>query len=127
MDQETVQSFLKDVNWNTATDGVPSAIKLSFGPKAAGVLPSDLSIVAGFDKDEVAVGAAHLSASSKDYLAVVSKDGASVAQYVLSVRNDLRSLSDAQLKRLIVVVNDKAETRIYISRRRDVDGSRSGL
>jgi len=127
LDENTVQGFLKEVNWNTATDGVPSAIRLSFGPKAAGVLPSDLSIVAGFDKDELAIGAAHLSASSNENLALVSKDGASVAQYVLSVRNDLRTLSDAQLKRLVVVVNDKAETQIYISRRKYVDGSRSGL
>jgi hypothetical protein len=124
LDAGSVRDFLRELDWEPARDGVPSAIKVSFGPGEN--VPSDLSVIAGFNNGDSPLAKDRLEAAHRENVAAASTNGASVAQYVMGIKNDLRGLTDVQLKRLVVVVNDKQETRIFMSRRNRDDGALSG-
>ncbi len=72
-------------------------------------------MLAGFSEDSLAAGKSQLSSVSQASIATASNAGGSLAEYFLTVRNDLRSLSGLQMKRLLLVVDD-GTAKILFSR-----------
>jgi hypothetical protein len=127
LDADTTRGFLQELNWEPTRDGVPTAIKVSFGSGGGGEIPPDLSVIAGFDEGDPSLAEGYLERVHHENAAAASANGASLAQYIMGVKNDLHSLTDVQLKRLVVVVQDKQETKIFLSRREGGNGSPSGF
>jgi hypothetical protein len=95
LDANSTRVFLDDLHWDSARDGVPTAIKVSFGSGGGGAnLPPDLSIVAGFNEGDSSIANARLQAAHRQNAAAGSLNGASLAQYIMGMKNDLHNLSD---------------------------------
>jgi len=101
--------ILKAAGWNENRDGLPSAIKVTFG----GISDTpEMSIVAGLrDKN----AAAHVMSAHTEAAAEASRKGATIAKYLATIRNDLRALPDDQIKRLVTVVQ-AGEHRTLVTR-----------
>ena len=125
LDTRSLEAILQNAGWDNSRDGLPTAIKISFG-SGGGERPPDVSVVAGFSPEHAPLGKASLIASHDDAVLRAQVDGGSIAQYMMTVRNRLKTMPASQLKRLILVAHDDAETRtLFTLMRRSVENASS--
>jgi hypothetical protein len=113
LDRESVNSIMRAAGWDTARDGTPMAVKISFGPGGSGASPG-IDIMAGFGGNDAESGSATLLVH-RDAVSVASRKGASLAQILMTVRNEIKQLPQIQLRRLIGVIHDQ-DTPIIVTR-----------
>jgi hypothetical protein len=113
LDRATSETLAKTAGWDTTRDGVPTGMVISFVDEAT--TAPEVAVVAGFERTRLAAGEASLEKAHQESLSAVTGTGGSIAQYVMTLRNDLRKIPDAQLKRLVVVARDK-QTAVLLSR-----------
>jgi len=110
-DGESLDAILKSADWQTARDGIPRAIKVTFAEGTQS--PPSLAVVAGFNDKAVERGAAVIERASNGSLGKAGNQGASVAQYLMSVRNELGALPPEQLRRLVLVVDERGAAALF--------------
>jgi hypothetical protein len=103
-------TMLEALNWSPTRDGQPIALKLSFAETSA---PSQMDLIAGFA--ESLAGKMRLDSASKKALGVASLDGATPAQFLMTLHNELKDLPAVELKRLAMVVRD-GEGEVFLAR-----------
>lgn len=102
---ERMAQLLKGTRWNNAIDGVPTPLEVQF---TRGTTPG-VTVVPGFPEAKAAAGYARLRQAHKNAIQLVSEAPANegtIAQYLMTVRNELKNAPDIELKRLMVVVED---------------------
>jgi hypothetical protein len=114
METGQVGRFVKDIGWDANRDGRPAAVSLKFRGTSTRDPAIDVSVVAGFDDREYAAGAARLVASHEKSLSSAAAKQGSIAQYAMTVRNELRQMSDIKVRRFSVIVQN-GETRTLMS------------
>jgi hypothetical protein len=103
---DRLDQILKAAKWNPSRDGSPTAISMSFTADGGRPIP-EVALVAGFAEGDPVSGLEHLQSAHVEAVTAASIDGATLAQYLMTVRNRLRSLPDSQMRRLVMVVEDK--------------------
>jgi FtsZ-binding cell division protein ZapB len=109
---EPLNAVLKSAGWEPIKDGVPRAIKVTFH-NVVGEVPPTIAVVAGFSKNAVAKGQEAIEHTSAGALKEAAKNGASTAQYLMTVRNELGTMPKTQLQRLILVVDEKSAEALF--------------
>jgi hypothetical protein len=100
LDAGEVQGLLQRARWNIDTDGMPVMRRLSFGNDADGA-PLRATVVAGFVAGRQSEGQERLIRAATTASALArERDDASLAQVLMTVKNDLRQYPDAILRRL---------------------------
>ncbi|HVT14660.1 MAG TPA: hypothetical protein VHQ90_00575 [Thermoanaerobaculia bacterium] len=112
LEPQTAEAYAQLAGWNTERDGVPAAVVVTFQPQGQRL---DLGIVAGFEPGDLAAGQEKLRAVHQQSLADALAKDATVVQHFMTTKNELRSLSDLQIKRLMFVVKE-GQTQTLISR-----------
>jgi len=110
-----LDAMIANAGWEDSRDGLPSAIKVSFGGGGNGNVPPDVSVVAGFGPEDAGKGKLSLMASHKEAIARIPPEGASTAQYLMTVRNNLQKLPPEQIRRILLVAHDEAEKKILFT------------
>ena len=96
------ESFVKSAGWDVARDGAPAAVLVRLSETAGSKI--EMGIVGGFEKAKLSEGENLLKAAhEKSFQAAISKGG-SIAQYFMSVKNDLLVRAAARIKRLELVI-----------------------
>jgi hypothetical protein len=113
LDAGGTEQLLHSAGWDTERDGFPTAVKLSFAGNGSGSLPPDATLVAGFEQQGLP-NAQRLLGASEQARSAASSQGGSLAQYYLTVKNDLRQMPEVQVKRLLLVVHD-GDTRVLFT------------
>jgi hypothetical protein len=112
LEGERLDQILRAADWNPSRDGLPTAISMSFTTGGSRIAP-EVAVVAGFVEEGTAAGRVHLQSAHADALAAASIDGATLAQYLMTVRNQLRGVPDSQLRRLVMVVEDEQGRTLF--------------
>ena len=119
---ERLQEVLSAVQWNPTADGIPTAMMMSFTRSTGARTTSEL--IAGFGERAATTGQAQLEAAHAAAVRTASADGATLAQYLMTVRNHLQAMPDSQLRRLVMVVRDELG-RILLTRSFDARAERT--
>jgi hypothetical protein len=114
METREVGRFVEGIGWDASRDGRPAAVSLKFRGTSTRDPAIDVSVIAGFDDHEYAAGSARLVASHERNLSAAAAKQASIAQYAMTVRNELRQMSDIKVRRFSVIVQN-GETRTLMS------------
>ncbi len=118
LDPGEAENLVSAIGWNRASDGSPTAIVVKFGGGNANVPPIDVSVVAGFADGDLQAGQRALFAAHDKNFAAAQAKRASLAQYAVTLRNELRQMGQIRLKRLMVVVT-QGKTKTLLSLRED--------
>lgn len=111
MADESLQAILKASDWEVPRDGTPTAVQVSFDGGPDG--PPQLAIVAGFSESAPSQSAHSVQRASEQTLELAGNDGASVAQYLMTVRGRLQSHPPAEMRRLLLVVDEQSAAAIF--------------
>jgi hypothetical protein len=117
LERNSAEHLVKQLDWKTGRDGIPAAVSLKFEPASAdGLPPLDVSITAGFEKTDYAEGQAQLLATSQRDLRLAGARHASIAEYTMTLRNELQRMPALKLRRLLIVVRN-GENKTVLSLR----------
>lgn len=108
------EQFVSGIGWDSSRDGTPAAIALKFRSNLSKEPPMDVSVVAGFRDNDYTAGRAGLLASHEKNLRLAAAKQASIAQYTMTVRNELRKMPGINMRRFSVIVKN-GETRTLMS------------
>jgi hypothetical protein len=111
LDSRSVRDVVSAIGWNDATDGVPTAIKVSFETQET----PDVSIVAGFESQDAPEGSVHLIDAHRDSISIASQKSGTLAQYMMTIKNQLRALPQARLRRLLLIVEEPGATTTLLT------------
>lgn len=75
--------------------------------------PPQLAIVAGFSEMAQSQAARTVQKASERTLDLAGKDGASVAQYLMTVRGQLQAMPQAEIRRLLLVVDEQSASALF--------------
>ncbi len=117
LDRTSAENFVADLGWQAESDGVPTAVSLKFEPlsRTGKSRPAvDVSVIAGFEESDYNSGKARLLAAHEQNLLASVARQASIAQFAMTIRNDLKAMKDVRLRRLTIVVRD-GETKTVMS------------
>jgi hypothetical protein len=112
--QEETNALVANAGWDAARDGVPVAFVLEAARDTGGGEAVDIAIAAGFAPEAAAGGEGAVRAAHGASLAAVPNNGATIAQYLMTVKNELHESTGPQVKRLIAVVQ-AGETETFLS------------
>ena len=99
---EALQEVLVKAGWK-AQDGVPVGVKMTFS--RASEAP-DVALVAGFSEAAARSGPASLQSAHAHVAKLAAENEGALAQYLIAMRDRVKTLPDAQVQRLILVVED---------------------
>lgn len=116
LERQETERFVAGIGWDSSRDGSPTAIALRFRGNPGKEPPLDVAVVAGFRENDASAGQARLMTSHRNTLKIAAEKEASIAQYVMTVRNDLRQMPDIRMRRFSVVVKN-GPTRSLMSLR----------
>ncbi len=111
LDPSSKSEILMRTGWNEMTDGIPSAIKVSFETQET----SEVALVAGFEGSEVATGERYLKDAHFDAKDLALRSSGTLAQYLMTIKNRLGSLPSARLRRLLIIVQEPGETKTLLT------------
>ena len=83
-------------------------------------------MIAGFEPGDGGAGRASLLTAHDQTVARASVTGASLGQYLMTVRNRVKEMSQGRLKRLILVAHDDKETRTLFTHLRRAGDTSGG-
>jgi hypothetical protein len=112
LDRAATERLVEGIGWNAETDGIPTAAVLQQWP--ARLQATNVSVVAGFGKSELAAGEVTLRAIQERNLKIATQKQASVAQYGQSVRDELKLTMRDKLKRFLLIIKS-GETETLLS------------
>ena len=113
--------LVDNIGWNSQTDGTLSAVKLSFGAtKVNGAV--DVSVAAGFADADLIAGRNTLYGIHGKTLKAARAKGQSLAQYAITIKNELARMPAVRAKRITVVVQ-RGKTRQLFSMRDHCQGN----
>lgn len=111
MADEPLQAILKAADWQPARDGTPTGVRIRFEPGSDG--PPQLAIVAGFSEKAQPQALQTVQNASERTLDLAGKEGGSVAQYLMTVRGQLQAVPQAEMRRLLLVVDEQSATALF--------------
>jgi hypothetical protein len=111
MQDEPLQAILKASDWQPPRDGMPTGVRISFEGGADG--PPQVGFIAGFSKRAQPQAAQTVKKANERILDTAGKDGASVAQYLMTVRRELQAMPTAEMRRLLLVVDEQSAAALF--------------
>lgn len=123
VDQATMRRFIGQIPWDASVDGVPNGVVVKFGGKTAA--PMDMGVVTGYTKATPPTAPATIKLLADRTAATAALKEASMAEYAVTLRNELLQRNALQLRRLTIVVKH-GETTTLLTLRWDAPETGSG-
>ncbi|MGH8070206.1 MAG: hypothetical protein ACRERE_34160 [Candidatus Entotheonellia bacterium] len=115
LEPRSLEALVRPLGWKTGRDGIPTGVMMSFEPGGVGPQRLDLTVVAGFNRKNLAAGRDQLLAAHTKSLKYASEKGATIEQHLMTLKNELEALPDVQMQRLMGILH-KGETETLFSR-----------